>query len=135
MQAWWRVLRGVWPYRWSVILSLVCAIGVGLSYASGVAVLLPVMKVFISSEGVHGWVNRTAAERRFDVHFRDLDTMVRRNERPTRNAEAGGGNEPPRYNLVLTDAGKTAPPDLQPQGNEDLQIVTVHGVAQSRAGQ
>ena len=132
MQAWWRVLRGVWPYRWSAILSLLCAIGVGLSYASGVGVLLPVMKVFISAEQVHGWVNRTVSEKRFDVHFRDLDAMVRRNERPTRNAEAA--NEPPRYNLVLTEAGANAPTSIHPQGNEDLQIESVHGITQSRAG-
>ena len=38
MQAWWRVLRGIRPYKFSVILSLICALGVGLSYASGIVV-------------------------------------------------------------------------------------------------
>jgi hypothetical protein len=49
MQSWWRVLRGVWPYRWTVVISMVCALGVGLSYASGIVVLLPVMKIFMNN--------------------------------------------------------------------------------------
>ncbi len=72
MQSWWRVLRGVWPYRWLVMISMVCALGVGLSYASGVAIMLPVMKIFISAEGVHGWVNRTAVEKRLNISVWDL---------------------------------------------------------------
>ena len=50
MQAWWRVLRGVKPYSWLVIVSIVCAFGVGLSYAAGVGVMLPVLKIFISPD-------------------------------------------------------------------------------------
>src|SRR4051812_20587924 len=79
MQAWWRVLRGVYPYRWSIILSMICALGVGLSYASGVAVMLPVMKIFVSAEGIQGWANRTAAQSRLHVTFMDLTTNNRNN--------------------------------------------------------
>jgi ATP-binding cassette, subfamily B, bacterial MsbA len=77
MQAWWRVLRGVWPYRWTVVISFLCAMGVGLSYASGLAVMLPVMKIFVSTEGIQGWANRTAAESRLDASIWDLDTNIR----------------------------------------------------------
>src|SRR5258706_14026106 len=73
MQAWWRVLRGVYPYRWSVIISMICAIGVGLSYASGVTVMYPVMKIFISNEGLQGWAYRMAAQSRLGVEIEDLD--------------------------------------------------------------
>ncbi|HUO09119.1 MAG TPA: ABC transporter ATP-binding protein [Phycisphaerae bacterium] len=76
MQAWWRVLRGVWPYRTLVVISIICALGVGLSYASGVAVMLPVLKIFISTEGIHGWVDREAAQDRLGVTLWDLDQTV-----------------------------------------------------------
>jgi subfamily B ATP-binding cassette protein MsbA len=76
MQAWWRVLRGVWPYRTLVVISIICALGVGLSYASGVAVMLPVLKIFISTEGIHGWADREAAQDRLGVTLWDLDQTV-----------------------------------------------------------
>ncbi len=76
MQAWWRVLRGVFPYRWSIFISVVCALGVGLSYASGVAVLLPVMKTFMTQEGMSGWTNRTVSEGRLGVKLVDRDTSM-----------------------------------------------------------
>ncbi len=78
MQSWWRVLRGVWPYRTLVVISMICAIGVGLSYASGVAVMLPVLKIFISAEGVHGWADRTAAQDRLGVTIWDLDQTAQK---------------------------------------------------------
>jgi ATP-binding cassette, subfamily B, bacterial MsbA len=77
MQAWWRVLRGVYPYRWSVVLSMICALGVGLSYASGVTVMYPVMKIFISHEGLQGWANRSDAQSRFNVDIEDLDNTLK----------------------------------------------------------
>src|SRR3954470_9949039 len=76
MDSWWRVLKGVKPYRWMVVLSMICALGVGLSYASGVAVMLPVMKVFMSVEGLRGWTNRTAAENRTGLDLWDYDTVA-----------------------------------------------------------
>jgi ABC-type multidrug transport system fused ATPase/permease subunit len=111
MQSWWRVLRGVWPYRWSVVLSLVCALGVGLSYASGVAVLLPVTKIFISTEGVHGWANRTASEKRLDVQVLDLDTTIREGQKP--------GKAPRAVAPVIVSAGTNAPEILQSAGPGD----------------
>ena len=77
MQAWWRVLRGVAPYKWTVVISMLCALGVGLSYASGVAVMLPVLKVFISAEGIHGWADRTLLEDRLHVTIADWETTRR----------------------------------------------------------
>src|SRR5271163_3763453 len=102
MQAWWRVLRGVWPYKKLVIISVLCALGVGLSYASGVAVMLPVLKVFISAEGIHGWANRTAAEDRLHLTFWDLDQTIQGN----------------KHGLVIQSANqkKGANPDLDPTG-------------------
>src|SRR3954466_6876988 len=97
MEAWWRVLRGVFPYRWMVVLSMICALGVGLSYASGVAVMLPVMKIFVSAEGIQGWANRTAAQSRLDLVMWDLTTNNRFNV----------------TGLHVNDSGKHAPAPLQ----------------------
>ncbi|MCL2647147.1 MAG: ABC transporter ATP-binding protein/permease [Phycisphaerales bacterium] len=79
MRAWWRVLKGVWPYRWLMVISLICAVGVGGSYASGVVVMLPVMKIFMSAEKIQGWANRSATESRLKIETWDLDTNIRYN--------------------------------------------------------
>jgi ATP-binding cassette, subfamily B, bacterial MsbA len=78
MQDLWRALKGVWPYRWRVILSLLCVLGVSLTYASGIATMLPVMKIFLSDAGVHGWANQIAVEQRLHLNIQDLDTSVQK---------------------------------------------------------
>ncbi len=75
-----RVMRGAWPYRWRVIIGLLCALGVGMSYASGVATMLPVMKIFISAEGIHGWVDHWAAQQRLHIRFLSLDASARKDQ-------------------------------------------------------
>ncbi len=67
MTAFWRLLKGVRPYRLLLLISFLCAIGVSLSYASGVATLYPVLKIFISTEGVHGWADKTVADSRLKI--------------------------------------------------------------------
>ena len=79
MQALWRVMKGVWPYRAAAIVGFLCALGVGISYASGIATLLPVMKIFISTEGVHGWANQTAVQQRLHLRILNLSSSVREN--------------------------------------------------------
>ena len=76
MQAWWRVLRGVYPYKWSVFFSMICALGVGLSYASGITVMYPVMKIFTSAEQLQGWADRTSAQSRLGAEIADLDSNI-----------------------------------------------------------
>jgi ATP-binding cassette, subfamily B, bacterial MsbA len=112
MQAWWRVLRGVVPYKWSVIISMICALGVGLSYASGVAVMYPVMKIFISAEQLQGWSNRTAVQSRLGVVIADLDS----------NEEHG------ETGLVINKRLDTAPANLKAlSGHLRVNQVTVGG--------
>src|SRR4051794_2608745 len=115
MQAWWRVLKGVWPYRWMVVISFLCALGVGLSYASGVVVMLPVMKIFISNEQIQGWAHRTATESRLDITTWDLDTNLGYN--------ATG--------LHISKSGKNAPEPLT-VNDEFLSITDVKTTVEGR---
>ena len=125
MQAWWRVLRGAWPYRMAVVISMICALGVGFSYAAGVGVLYPVMKIFISVEGIHGWANRTAAAKRLDVGLLDLDGIVKRNERPQRGpADRLRGDQ---LCLIVASSGKHAPPALHADGEHNKFVLSVKG--------
>jgi len=125
MQGWWRVLRGAWPYRWSVIISIICAFGVGLSYAAGVGVMLPVMKIFTSVEGVHGWANREGADKRLNVQILDLDTTVRRTEKKGKD----------EYGLIVSVANAGAAEQLKPVGEVNRRINRVQGRAPDRDGE
>jgi ABC-type multidrug transport system fused ATPase/permease subunit len=92
-----------------VVLSIVCALGVGLSYASGVAVMLPVMKIFTSSEGVHGWSNRVAAQKRYHIDLWDLDSQVRSVAKPNKGEAALAPKGPLQLALVIKTAYPEAP--------------------------
>ncbi len=77
MKPFWRLMRGAWPYRWKIIFSFLCAIGVSLSYASGVATLYPVMKIFMGAEGVHGWRDQTVTQQRLHIRTLGLNASAR----------------------------------------------------------
>jgi subfamily B ATP-binding cassette protein MsbA len=112
MQAWLRVLRGVLPYKWRVVISMLCAIGVGLSYASGVTVMYPVMKIFMSEEQLQGWADQSAAQSRLGVEISDLKSNIDRNE----------------TGLIVTNLTDKALPELkQLQGHFKIDQVTVDG--------
>ena len=78
MKPFWRLMRGAWPYRWQIVFSFLCAIGVSLSYASGVATLYPVMKIFMGAEGVHGWRDQTLAQQRLHIQTLGLNASARK---------------------------------------------------------
>ncbi|HMD55782.1 MAG TPA: ABC transporter ATP-binding protein [Phycisphaerae bacterium] len=71
-----RVFKGIWPYRWRFALSLLCALGTSLSYAFGIATIFPVMKIFISVEGIHGWADQKIVDSRFNITTLDMDSSV-----------------------------------------------------------
>ncbi|HTV48421.1 MAG TPA: ABC transporter ATP-binding protein [Phycisphaerae bacterium] len=77
MQEMLRVFRGIWPYRWRFVLSLLCALGTSLSYAFGVATIFPITKTFVSLEGVHGWVDQKIVDDRFNISTLDMDSSLR----------------------------------------------------------
>jgi ABC-type multidrug transport system fused ATPase/permease subunit len=103
MQALWRVIKGVWPYRVAAIVGFLCALGVGASYAGGIATLLPVMKIFISTEGVHGWANQTAVQQRLHLKIVNLSTSVQENALAVVIAQTTAQTPPPLNTLKTGD--------------------------------
>ncbi len=111
MHAWWRVLRGVWPYRAVVIISMICALGVGLSYAAGIGVLMPVLKIFVSSEGAHAWAHRSAVEKRFDVTIWPLGANIQKG----------------KSGIIIGAFGGSTPEPLQLGKSDYIQIQSIVG--------
>ncbi|NOX60087.1 MAG: ABC transporter ATP-binding protein [Planctomycetes bacterium] len=69
-----RMLRLVWPHRRFVLLGLIGSVFYGFLHSMGIVAVLPVLKVILSDEGLHSWVDRSITEERLDL---DLDIRSR----------------------------------------------------------
>ncbi|HNO76879.1 MAG TPA: ABC transporter ATP-binding protein [Phycisphaerae bacterium] len=90
-----RMLRLVWPHRRLVFIGLIASIIYGFLNSAGIVSVLPVLKVMLSDEGLHGWVDRSVAEDRLGM---DLD--IRTNF---------DGSDDPERQLLITKISKHSP--------------------------
>ncbi len=58
----WRACRYLMPHRKIVIISIVCAFLVGLTFA-----ILPILRILVNGDTTQGWVQRLAVEHRLGV--------------------------------------------------------------------
>ena len=71
-----QALKYIWPYRRRIVTGVISAIGVSLLFTTSVAMLIPILQVITSREGLSGWVHRADVEHRLGV------SMPRRTIRP-----------------------------------------------------
>ncbi len=103
MKPFWRLMRGAWPYRWQIVFSFLCAIGVSLSYASGVATLYPVMKIFMGAEGVHGWRDQTLTQQRLHIQTLGLTASARKGKLAISILGVGAKAQEPLHSIQIGD--------------------------------
>jgi ABC-type multidrug transport system fused ATPase/permease subunit len=63
------MLSLVWPHRRFIFIGLAASVGFAVFNAAGVAGLIPILKVLVSDEGLHGWVDRSVAQERLGAEF------------------------------------------------------------------
>lgn len=69
MDAFKRSFKYVWP-QWQRLVVILCsAIAVGMLFSFSIATVLPLLKVMMGEEGLHGWVNRKICEGRYGLTF------------------------------------------------------------------
>jgi len=69
MDAFKRVFKYIWP-QWHRLVVIFCAALVaGLLFSFSIATVLPLLKVMMGEEGLHGWVNRKICEKRYGLKF------------------------------------------------------------------
>src|SRR5690348_1809360 len=73
----WRAIWFLWPYRWFVGVSIVCALFVSFAFAGGLGTLLPIMRVFLNGDTIQTWIDRTIVQRRIGVAFADQTDELR----------------------------------------------------------
>ncbi|HUW18764.1 MAG TPA: ABC transporter ATP-binding protein [Sedimentisphaerales bacterium] len=69
MKALWRVRKYIWP-QWHRLVTILCsALLIGTLFSFSIATILPLLKVMMGEEGLHGWINRTICESRYGLSF------------------------------------------------------------------
>jgi ABC-type multidrug transport system fused ATPase/permease subunit len=102
-----RMLRLVWPHRRLVTVGLIASIFYGFLNSAGIVSVLPVLKVMLSDEGLHGWVDRSIAENRLGV---DLDIRTQPD-----------GTDTPKRQLMIV--GLSSSSDLGTNGVQLLDSI------------
>ena len=72
----WRALRYLMPHRRLVVISVACALLVGLTFTGGLSAMLPILKVLMSGETVQTWAGRLVVEHRLGVSLADAPEKV-----------------------------------------------------------
>jgi ABC-type multidrug transport system fused ATPase/permease subunit len=65
----WRACRYLAPHRKIVVISVICAILVGLTFASGLGALLPVLRILVNGDTMQTYVQRQAVQQRLQVRL------------------------------------------------------------------
>jgi ABC-type multidrug transport system fused ATPase/permease subunit len=69
MKAFKRVFRYVWP-QWHRLVTIACsAVLIGMLFSFSIATVLPLLKVMMGEEGLHGWIHRKISEQRYGIKF------------------------------------------------------------------
>lgn len=72
----WRALRYLVPHRRLVVISIGCALLVGLTFTSGLSTMLPILKVLMSGESVQDWAARLVVEHRLNLSLADAPDKI-----------------------------------------------------------
>lgn len=64
-----RVFKYVWPQWPRLVVIAVSAMMIGLLFAVSIGTVLPLLKVMMGEEGLHGWIDRLVAKDRYGVSF------------------------------------------------------------------
>ena len=69
MKTFRRMFIYVWP-QWHRLVTIACsALLIGMLFSFSIATVLPLLKVMMGEEGLHGWINRKVSEHRYGLSF------------------------------------------------------------------
>jgi ABC-type multidrug transport system fused ATPase/permease subunit len=69
MKAFKRIFKYIWPQWHRLVVIIVSAMMIGLLFAFSIGTILPLLKVMMGEEGLHGWIDRLIAKDRYGVGF------------------------------------------------------------------
>jgi subfamily B ATP-binding cassette protein MsbA len=92
MKAMRRIFKYVWPQWHRLMLVIILAMLVAVLLSASFMTIIPLMKVMLGREGLHGWIDRKAASWKYGVNIYLPETME----------ITSGENEEILYNLFVT---------------------------------
>jgi len=69
MKAFRRLFNYILPQWLSLITIFVCVIFIGVLFSASFITVIPLLKVMMGQEGIHGWVNREMCKQRYGMDF------------------------------------------------------------------
>ncbi len=70
-----RVFEYIWP-QWHRLVTIVCsALLIGILFSFSIATVLPLLKVMMGEEGMHGWIYRKISEKRYGLNLYVPDSI------------------------------------------------------------
>jgi ABC-type multidrug transport system fused ATPase/permease subunit len=75
VKAFWRVFEYIWPQWPRLVVIVFCAVLIGILFSLSFMTVVPLLKVMMGEEGLHGWVDRTICDWRYGVDFYVPDTI------------------------------------------------------------
>jgi ABC-type multidrug transport system fused ATPase/permease subunit len=75
MKAFWRVFEYIWPQWPRLIVIVISATLIGILFSLSFMTVIPLLKVMMGEEGLHGWVDRKICHWRYGIDFYVPDTI------------------------------------------------------------
>jgi subfamily B ATP-binding cassette protein MsbA len=130
MKAFWRVFEYIWPQWPRLIVVVISAIVIGFLFSLSFMTVVPLLKVMMGEEGLHGWVDREICGWRYGIDFYVPDTidftnsenndiayyLLITNVEPESRAEAAGLKDQDRIVGVSNSTGQ----DMEPVSRDKL---------------
>ncbi|AQQ08915.1 Lipid A export ATP-binding/permease protein MsbA [Sedimentisphaera cyanobacteriorum] len=64
-----RLLKYIWPQWPRIIVILVCVFVIALTFSASFLTVIPLLKVMMGQEGLHGWAHRNICSYRYGIDF------------------------------------------------------------------
>ncbi|MCD6395023.1 MAG: ATP-binding cassette domain-containing protein [Planctomycetes bacterium] len=74
VQSFTRIFRYVWPQWPRLVVIIVSAIVIGVLFSLSFMTIMPLLKVMMGEEGLHGWIDRKTCDSRYGMDFYVPDT-------------------------------------------------------------
>jgi ABC-type multidrug transport system fused ATPase/permease subunit len=76
MKSFWRIFKYVWPQWPRLVVIVVTAVLIAILFSFSFMTIIPLLKVMMGEEGLHGWVDRKSCHWRFGMDFYVPDTAA-----------------------------------------------------------
>ena len=76
MKSFWRIFKYVWPQWPRLAVIVVTAVLIAILFSFSFMTIIPLLKVMMGEEGLHGWVDRKTCHWRFGMDFYVPDTAA-----------------------------------------------------------